>query len=103
MKKQGFCGLVLALALLVALGQVVAAMTPLRVRGDVHRAATAGDDLVFIHHSCGSNWLNNSLHDALLAKSYIDERNATSPMAPPCRRTSAGQLRWVARRATTRT
>lgn len=33
------------------------------------------DDLVFIHHSCGENWLNNSLNDALLAKSYIDERN----------------------------
>jgi hypothetical protein len=33
------------------------------------------DDLVFIHHSCGSNWLSNSLHSALLAKTYIDERN----------------------------
>ena len=33
------------------------------------------DDLIFIHHSCGSNWLSNSLHDALLAKDYIDERN----------------------------
>jgi len=31
--------------------------------------------LVFIHHSVGSNWLNDGLHDALLAKSYIDERN----------------------------
>ena len=42
-------------------------------------AAAAGragdDDLVFIHHSCGRNWLNNSLHTALLAKAYIDERN----------------------------
>ncbi|HRW34440.1 MAG TPA: hypothetical protein P5107_05235, partial [Thermotogota bacterium] len=26
------------------------------------------DDLIFIHHSCGQNWLNNSLHAALLAK-----------------------------------
>lgn len=34
-----------------------------------------GDDLVFIHHSCGENWLNSGLHDALLAKKYIDERN----------------------------
>jgi hypothetical protein len=33
------------------------------------------DDLIFIHHSCGANWLSNSLHDALLAKEYIDERN----------------------------
>lgn len=33
------------------------------------------DDLVFIHHSCGNNWLNDGLHDTLLAKSYIDERN----------------------------
>jgi len=33
------------------------------------------DDLIFIHHSCGQNWLNNSLHAALLAKDYIDERN----------------------------
>jgi len=38
-------------------------------------ANDAEDDLVFIHHSCGSNWLSNSLHDALLAKNYIDERN----------------------------
>ncbi len=42
----------------------------------VHPAAAADtDDLVFIHHSCGANWLNSGLHDALLAKSYIDERN----------------------------
>jgi len=33
------------------------------------------DDLIFIHHSCGSNWLSNSLHDALIDKDYIDERN----------------------------
>ena len=33
------------------------------------------DDFIFIHHSCGENWLNNSLHTALLAKDYIDERN----------------------------
>ena len=33
------------------------------------------DDLVFIHHSCGENWLSNSLHSALVAKDYIDERN----------------------------
>ncbi len=34
------------------------------------------DDLVFIHHSCGRDWLERGgLHDALLAKDYIDERN----------------------------
>ena len=39
-------------------------------------AVWAGDDdLVFVHHSCGRNWLNNSLNTALLAKAYIDERN----------------------------
>jgi hypothetical protein len=33
------------------------------------------DNLIFIHHSCGRAWLDNSLHNALLAKDYIDERN----------------------------
>ncbi len=33
------------------------------------------NDLVFIHHSCGANWLSDSLHAALVAKGYIDERN----------------------------
>ncbi len=37
--------------------------------------ASTTDDLVFIHHSCGNNWLHHSLLDALLAKSYIDEYN----------------------------
>jgi len=37
--------------------------------------AQTTDDLVFIHHSCGRNWLNNSLEAALLAKDYTDERN----------------------------
>ncbi len=37
--------------------------------------AETTDDLVFIHHSCGNNWLNHDLHNALLAKDYIDERN----------------------------
>lgn len=41
----------------------------------VSREGTGGDDLVFIHHSCGEDWLNRGLHDALLAKDYIDERN----------------------------
>ncbi len=33
------------------------------------------DDLIFIHHSCGGNWLRNSLNAALLDKDYLDERN----------------------------
>ncbi|OGS20612.1 MAG: hypothetical protein A2252_01025 [Elusimicrobia bacterium RIFOXYA2_FULL_39_19] len=33
------------------------------------------DNLVFIHHSVGNNWLSDSLNAALLAKDYIDERN----------------------------
>ncbi len=41
----------------------------------VVNADDTDDDLVFIHHSCGKNWLDNSLHAALLAKDYIDERN----------------------------
>ncbi len=38
-------------------------------------AVAQTDDLIFIHHSCGNNWLNDGLRDALLAKSYIDEVN----------------------------
>jgi len=38
-------------------------------------AADSDDDLMFIHHSCGRNWLDDGLHDALLLKGYIDERN----------------------------
>lgn len=37
--------------------------------------ATAQDDLVFIHHSCGNDWLKRGLHEALLAKDYIHRRN----------------------------
>jgi hypothetical protein len=41
-------------------------------------SAVFGDtinDLVFMHHSSGQNWLDNSLNTALLAKGYIDARN----------------------------
>jgi hypothetical protein len=44
------------------------------VLGSNSRAATP-DGLVFIHHSVGHNWLDNSLHAALLAKDYIGQRN----------------------------
>jgi hypothetical protein len=38
------------------------------------RAATT-NDLIFIHHSSGQNWLDSGLNAALVAKDYIDERN----------------------------
>jgi hypothetical protein len=33
------------------------------------------DDFVFIHHSCGANWLGSGLTTALDAKPYVDEVN----------------------------
>jgi len=33
------------------------------------------DDLVFIHHSVGQNWLEHSLNTALISKDYIENRN----------------------------
>jgi PKD repeat protein len=41
----------------------------------VQEAPAEGDSLVFIHHSCGENWLNSGLHDALVSKDYVDRRN----------------------------
>lgn len=41
--------------------------------GTIH--AQEINDAVFMHHSCGANWLSNSLNAALTAKDYIDERN----------------------------
>ena len=76
MNRHRFFGLVLALALLAALDGAVHAATPFGASAQVNAFPTAtDDDLIFIHHSCGSNWLSNSLHDALLAKDYVDERN----------------------------
>lgn len=43
--------------------------------GDIESPADTLDDLLFIHHSVGNNWLEDGLHSALLAKSYVDERN----------------------------
>jgi uncharacterized repeat protein (TIGR01451 family) len=54
------------------------------------------DDLVFLHQSVGWRWLGHGLHDALLAKSYIDERNDISfeaVLSPdPGRPSSLGDL-----------
>lgn len=35
----------------------------------------SNDDIVFIHHSCGENWLNGGLRTVLSNKTYIDEVN----------------------------
>ncbi len=42
---------------------------------NVGSPAPAREGLVFIHHSVGNNWLNSGLHDALLAKDYVGQRN----------------------------
>lgn len=39
------------------------------------RLLLAGDNLLFIHHSVGQNWLDNSLREALQAKPYLDGVN----------------------------
>ncbi|MGA1821189.1 MAG: PQQ-binding-like beta-propeller repeat protein, partial [Thermoplasmatota archaeon] len=36
---------------------------------------SSSDDIIFIHHSVGRNWLDHSLHNALLEKSFIEQRN----------------------------
>ena len=47
-----------------------------RLEGRILLGASAvTDDLVFLHHSVGQNWLDHSLDAALLAKGYVDERN----------------------------
>ncbi len=46
-----------------------------QAEGETEGQAGPNDDLVFIHHSVGENWLNHSLNNALLDKDYIDERN----------------------------
>jgi|GEM_PF-6291301 len=59
---------------------------------------SADDDLVFVHHSCGANWLSNGqLNATLTAKDYIDERNDIyygTDMTPD------GRIRWLRRPAT---
>jgi hypothetical protein len=39
------------------------------------QSSEGGDDLLFIHHSVGENWLNSGQHDALRSKPYVDERS----------------------------
>jgi len=40
-----------------------------------HAQDAGNDDLIFIHHSCGNNWLKRGLHQALLEKPYVNQRN----------------------------
>ncbi|MFQ6100384.1 MAG: DUF2961 domain-containing protein [Anaerolineae bacterium] len=76
MKTQRFLGLAIALILAAMMGGAVHATTSFSSGAWSHvRSPITTDDLVFIHHSCGENWLDNSLDAALLAKDYIDERN----------------------------
>ena len=65
---------VFVMFLALVMGVPITGVLSLSAQGTVSPAATE-NDLVFIHHSCGAGWLSNSLHDALLAKDYIDERN----------------------------
>ena len=76
LKTQRVFRVVPVLVLVAVLFGVLGAVTLFNAiaEGNVNPLAT-DDDLVFIHHSCGNAWLSNSLHDALLAKDYIDERN----------------------------
>ncbi len=46
-----------------------------RAYGALNVHPGSSDDLLFIHHSCGGNWLGSGLDAALTAKDYIDERN----------------------------
>ncbi len=52
---------------------IVLAVVAISLGGQASQGQT--DDLIFIHHSCGENWLSDGLEEALLAKDYIDERN----------------------------
>jgi hypothetical protein len=69
-----------ARALLVVLILAGLAAVGLFIDGALGRGsqAAAREGLVFIHHSVGDNWLNSGLHDALLAKDYIGQRNDIS-------------------------
>jgi len=59
--------------LLITIGIIISSINYFNV--EIVSADSPYDDLVFIHHSCGNNWLNAGLHNALLNKDYIDERN----------------------------
>ncbi|RJP24608.1 MAG: hypothetical protein C4527_18340 [Candidatus Omnitrophota bacterium] len=43
--------------------------------GNLPPSMAQQNDLVFLHHSCGENWLNDGLRSVLDAKDYIDEVN----------------------------
>ena len=75
MKVQSFLRPFSALLVLVILAGSVAAVGLLSA-GRLGSSSQAGHEgLVFIHHSVGYNWLNSGLHEALLAKDYVGQRN----------------------------
>ncbi len=43
--------------------------------GTLAAPAQTVDDALFIHHSCGQNWLSDGLEAALQGKAYVDEVN----------------------------
>ncbi len=75
---------------------LVASVALVSTLGMLAASPSRADDLVFVHHSVGSNWLSNSLHAALLAKDYIDRRNdvtyGTSLSPDPGRPASLGSV-----------
>jgi len=73
MKKRVLFNLII-LVLFTMAANTSCPLHPASTQRDDFDFATV-DDLIFIHHSCGQAWLTNSLHNALLAKNYIDERN----------------------------
>lgn len=82
LKKAILAAVVLLVALLSL--KSVGATSPEADAAPVPPVST-DDDLVFIHHSVGGNWLSSGLEAELLAKLYIDERNDVSygtTMAP---------------------
>ncbi len=62
MKKHTFIFTLMALLLFLSINSRAQEMTP-------------DDDIVFIHHSCGENFLQQGLRTTLQGKSFIDEVN----------------------------
>ena len=59
-------------------------------------AQTPADNLLFVHHSSGGNWLDSGLRDALVAKPYVETVNevtyGTSVSPDPARPQSLGSV-----------
>ena len=70
LKKKSAKPILLALFLLIILSAIATGLVLFGVK-----TPSTQDGLVFIHHSVGENWLNNSLNETLLAKDYIVKVN----------------------------